>query len=123
MLARRVQGRQQIGEHRLIAELAGRFVAGGRRCSPVRPVPHASTPCKHAISLSPPFKLIFGVSDAASAMDGDYSLVKRPGPVAKQPSPPSGQITTKVLRSPQPATSIVYSARWIPCTQGPCMAG
>src|SRR5262245_56013025 len=48
-----------------------------------------------------------------------YQRWNGPGPAAKQPSPPSGQMTTNVLRSPQPDTPIVYSARWIPSTQGP----
>src|SRR5262249_2092561 len=32
-------------------------------------------------------------------------------------------MTTKVVRLPQPATPMVYSARWIPFTKGPCRAG
>src|SRR5215472_18897633 len=52
-----------------------------------------------------------------------YQLWNGPGPAAKQPDPPSGQRTTKTLRCPHPATPIVYSARWIPFTNGPCSAG
>jgi hypothetical protein len=48
---------------------------------------------------------------------------KRPGPAAKQPSPHWGQMTTNVVRRPQPLTPIVYSARWLPFTQGPWRAG
>jgi hypothetical protein len=39
--------------------------------------------------------------------DGIY----RPGPAAKQPSPPSGQMTVKTTRLSQPDTPTVYSAR------------
>lgn len=49
--------------------------------------------------------------------------MNRPGPAAKQPSPVSGQMTIKMWRFPQPVTPTVYSARWIPFTQGPCRAG
>ena len=40
-----------------------------------------------------------------------YSLMNLPGPAAKQPSPSSGQTTTKVVRFPQPVTPTVNSAR------------
>ena len=47
-------------------------------------------------------------------VNGVAGSVPDPRVKAKQPSPPSGQITTKVLRSPQPLIPIVYSARSIP---------
>jgi hypothetical protein len=37
--------------------------------------------------------------------------IYRPGPAAKQPSPPSGQMTVKTTRLSQPDTPTVYSAR------------
>ena len=46
-----------------------------------------------------------------------------PGPVAKQPSPQSGQMMIYVWRLPQPSTPIVNSACWIPCIKGPCGTG
>jgi hypothetical protein len=37
--------------------------------------------------------------------------MKEPSPAAKHPSPPSGQMTTKIARFPQPLTPMVYASR------------